>query len=123
MKNQHTPGQWDVIRLNVGDDRTQDKFAIRQNPLDALRDPNTRKDLNIATVNAEDGEANAALIASAPQLLAQRDELRGALQRLLRANQADYEQCPTMDVKTAFETNSQAISQARATLARTEGDK
>lgn len=60
--------------------------------------------------DAED-QANTALIASALELL-------DALQRLLRANEADYELCPKMDVQTAFETNSMAIRQAREAIAK-----
>lgn len=48
-------------------------------------------------------------------------ELFSALQRLLRAIEADYELAPTMDVATAFETNSQAIEQARAAIAKALG--
>lgn len=57
------------------------------------------------------------------KLTRQRDEILEALTRLLRANEADYEQCPNMDVKTAFETNSQAIQQGRAAIASIEKDK
>ena len=52
---------------------------------------------------------------SAPDILA-------ALQRLLRANEADYELCPKMDVATAFETNSMAIKQARDAIAKATGN-
>lgn len=48
-------------------------------------------------------------------------ELLEALQRLLRADESDFEQCPDMDVKTAFETNSQAIKQAREAIAKAKG--
>lgn len=48
-------------------------------------------------------------------------ELLAALQRLLRANEADYEQAPDMDVRTAFETNSQAIRQAKAAIHKAIG--
>jgi hypothetical protein len=48
-------------------------------------------------------------------------DLLAALQRLLRAIEADYEIAPTMDVATAFETNSQAIEQARAAIAKALG--
>lgn len=40
-----------------------------------------------------------------------------ALKRLLRAFEADYEMVPTIDVRTSWETNSQAVSVARAALA------
>ena len=39
-----------------------------------------------------------------------------ALERLLWANEADREQCPDMDVRTAYQTNSHAIKAARAAL-------
>ncbi len=59
-------------------------------------------------------KANARLIAASPDLLA-------ALERLLRANEADYEHLPDMDVRTAFETNSIAIKQARAAISKAKG--
>lgn len=43
-------------------------------------------------------------------------ELLKALTRLLRALEADIEGCPSMDVLTAFETNSQAIQHAKAAI-------
>lgn len=43
--------------------------------------------------------------------------LVSALTRLLRAFEADKEQVPSMDVLTSWETNSQAIAQARSALA------
>lgn len=52
------------------------------------------------------------------QLERDRAELIEALQRLDRAYQADYELVPTMDLKTSYETNSQAHTQARALLER-----
>jgi hypothetical protein len=59
-----------------------------------------------------DKNANlSAITQAAPDLLA-------ALQRLLRANEADYELAPGMDIATAFETNSQAIEQSRAAIAQ-----
>lgn len=48
-------------------------------------------------------------------------DLLTALQRLLRANEGDYQICPAMDVATAFETNSQAIIQARTAIAKAMG--
>lgn len=54
------------------------------------------------------------LINAAPDLLA-------ALKRLLQANEADYEQCPNMDVRTAFETNSQAIKEAKEAITKATG--
>ena len=44
-------------------------------------------------------------------------DLLAALQRLLRAFEADYEIAPDMDIATSFETNSQAIDQARIAIA------
>lgn len=52
----------------------------------------------------------------ASTLLAERDRLRKALQRLLRAFEADVEQVPTLEVQVSWETNSQAVAQARAAL-------
>jgi hypothetical protein len=49
---------------------------------------------------------------------AERDRMREALQRVVRAFEADAEQVPTMDVLTSWETNGQAIAQARAALAK-----
>jgi hypothetical protein len=54
------------------------------------------------------------------RLQAENAELRDALERILRANESDFEQCPGMDVKTAYETNSQAHAEARAALAKGE---
>ncbi len=45
-------------------------------------------------------------------------DLLAALQRLLRAFEADYEIAPDMDITTSFETNSQAIAQARTAIAQ-----
>jgi len=45
-------------------------------------------------------------------------DLLAALQRLLRAFEADYEIAPDMDIATSFETNSQAIAQARTAIAQ-----
>jgi Holliday junction resolvase len=45
-------------------------------------------------------------------------DLLAALQRLLRAFEADYEIAPGMDVATSFETNSQAIMHARNAIAK-----
>lgn len=60
-----------------------------------------------------DRAANARLIASAPAL-------RDALRRLLRAFESDAERVPDQDVRTAWETNSAAVAQARAALASAE---
>jgi len=57
------------------------------------------------------GKEAARRIAAAPELLE-------ALVRLLRANESDYELIPDMDVRTAFETNSQAVKQAREAIAK-----
>ena len=53
-------------------------------------------------------------IAAAPDLLA-------ALNRLLRAFEADVEQVPSMDIVTSWETNSQAIQAARTAISKAEG--
>lgn len=45
--------------------------------------------------------------------------LRAALQRLLRAFEADFEKCPGMTVQISWETNSQAVEQARRALGLT----
>ena len=45
-------------------------------------------------------------------------DLLAALQRLLRTFEADYEIAPDMDIATSFETNSQAIAQARTAIAQ-----
>lgn len=66
---EHTPGPWTSTRLDFGNDRSKDQFSIRQCPFAAVEDTNTRKTLEIARVEAENGEANARLIASAPALL------------------------------------------------------
>ncbi len=55
-----------------------------------------------------------ALMEAAPDLL-------DALQRLLRAFESDYEQHPFMKVETSWETNSQAILQAREAIAKAKG--
>lgn len=44
-----------------------------------------------------------------------------ALKRLERAYTADAERCPQLDIKTAYETNSQAHAQARAAIAKAIG--
>lgn len=54
------------------------------------------------------------------ELIRQRDELAGALQRLLRAFESDTEQVPHLDVKTCWQTNSAAIEQARQALTPTK---
>lgn len=43
-------------------------------------------------------------------------EALAALQRVLRAFEADSERAPQLDVRTCWETNSQAVAQARAVL-------
>ena len=50
------------------------------------------------------------------------DDLVAALQRLMRAFEADYEQMPDIDIRTSWQTNSQAIEQARAALKRAKGE-
>jgi hypothetical protein len=59
-------------------------------------------------------QANARLIAAAPDLLE-------ACQRLLSAFESDYKQIPDMDIKTSWETNSQAIANARQAIACATG--
>ena len=59
-------------------------------------------------------DANAHLIASAPDLLA-------ALNRLLNALKADKDISPNMPVVISWETNGEAIRQAIAAIAKAEG--
>ena len=67
-----------------------------------------------ANISPEANRANARLIAAAPDLLA-------ALNRLLRAFEADVEQAPSMDIVTSWETNSQAVQAARTAISKAEG--
>lgn len=74
----HTPGPWEVLRI-------EDVLAIMPDPITGR--PDTF--LGIATIQEHDGErssrrveANARLIASAPQLLEALDRALAALQRL-----------------------------------------
>jgi hypothetical protein len=60
------------------------------------------------------------VLANIARLKAERDELRAALQRLLRAFEADYEQVPDLQIRICWETNSMAIELAKAVLAKTE---
>lgn len=65
----------------------------------------------------EDGdvdEANARLIAAAPELL-------GALERVVDAFQTDSQVSPNLPVLISWETNQNAIAQARAAIARATG--
>ena len=57
---------------------------------------------------------NVALIASAPELLS-------ALERLLNTFRCDAERVPEMDIKTCWETNGNAIQQARTAIAKAKG--
>lgn len=61
-----------------------------------------------------DGNTIACARDAAPDLLA-------ALDRLLRAFEADKDIAPQMDILTSWETNSCAIAQARAAIAKAIG--
>ena len=50
------------------------------------------------------------------ELRAENERLREALQRLDRAYTVDYDQAPNLDIRTCYETNSQAHAQARTAL-------
>ena len=75
-----TPGDWQSVRLDFGNDRTKDRFAIRQSPFAALDDPDARATLDVAIVEAENGEANSRSIAALPECLA---ALHTALEKLM----------------------------------------
>ena len=103
MDTKHTPTPWRRVENIVcgPSDGYTDNIAACAHRIDA------------------DQITNAAFIARACNA---HDDLVAALVRLLRATEADVEQCPEMDVLTAFETNSQAIQQARAALAKARGE-
>lgn len=81
---------------------------------DVQKPKGTPKGNSSAGVSCAAAAGSDLLCRAAPDLLA-------ALQRLLRANEADYEISPAMDVATAYETNSQALLQARAAIAKALG--
>jgi hypothetical protein len=64
----HTPGPWNVSRLNFGNDRATDQFEILQSPFAPLESITPESRL-VATVEPCNGDANARLIAAAPALL------------------------------------------------------
>ena len=75
----------------------------------------TSKDGFVAqTLHAND-YANAAFIVRACNA---HDDLVAALERILRSFEADAEQVPFVSIATCWATNSQAIAQARAALAK-----
>jgi len=109
MKMKHTPGPWSV--WNYG----ESAIDVAVGPIKggvAVAQIVCTDAHGIATPDAMSaGEANAALIASAPALLAQRDKLREALQALLK----DW------NSRTGDYRNTHPASiQARAALAETE---
>ena len=102
-KTNHTPGPWTHYY------HTTDLALI----VGSARDGIARI---LPSGNREKDTANAKLIAAAPDLLA-------ALNRLLRAFEADVEQVPSMDIVTSWETNSQAVQAARTAISKAEGAK
>lgn len=105
---QHTPGPWHVGPANIA---TIDGFKIHRFPVSgngqaiaAVWNGSVGKE----ALSFSDGEANAALIARAPDLLAENQRLRAALERLL----AECEHDDTIAERGA----TSAMHQARATL-------
>ncbi len=54
------------------------------------------------------------------QLIEVNKNLLKALKRIVNAYHADYIQCPKMDIKTAYESNSQANEQAYNAIKQAE---
>lgn len=109
MKTTHTPGPWTVCS-DCG------YLAIRQDPFAALSDVKTRKTLNVATIETEDGEANARIIAAAPELLAALKGTVNMLDTLEAANADLYARLPGIHKTLAY-------CNARAALSKAEGAK
>ena len=96
----HTKGPWEVSKHGVPE-------GIYQSGIYAGSES---KDL--AIVRTSEDDAN--LIAAAPELLE-------ALERLLEAMYSDKEISPNMPVIISWETNGDAIRQARSAIAKVKG--
>ena len=106
---QHTPGPWEVNHVLTESGRDAIQICTRAKGI-------TR--WHIATVMRQgaDTEGNARLIASAPDLLRERDQLREALRAIVTTFDQDGWTAPAfMQVQ-----RSVAINEARAALARAE---
>jgi hypothetical protein len=94
----HTPGKWSVSKIGNNYDQWMIYAEGQQGNV----------------VDSCNGEANARLIAAAPDLLS-------ACKRLLAAIEADYRISPMMPVQISYETNGVALDEARAAIAKAIG--
>ena len=111
-ETKHTPGPWEAdYGCTVGHIK-----SVWPGHEHGMTPTVARYDMCAPSIlGADEPQFNAHLIAAAPELLA-------ALERLLQANEADYEHLPDATVRVSFETNSMAIKQARAAIAKAKGE-
>lgn len=108
----HTPGPWAVNPINAQVDAFKDGEAI---PVCRMLWPTTER-------SAAETEANAHLIAAAPELLAERDRLREVNAALLAAlERVEREWVNPYDGGTFENGELPAMDQARAAIAKAKG--
>jgi len=107
MDTKHTPGPWRAERMDIWPGvKTPGSALVAQ--------VHFRED-------QEEGEANARLIAAAPELLAAIQPLRDALARAVGGFELAVRGCPVRDMTETIHEARAADKQAAAALAKAEG--
>ena len=116
MDTKHTPGEWEALKGQTNINESQGK---------AWGCVHDAEGFIIADVWADserlDGEANARLIAAAPELLAAIQPLRDALARAVGGFELAVRGCPVRDMTETIHEARAADKQAAAALAKAEG--
>ena len=110
----HTPGPW-VVCIQDGDDVAYTVFAETQLVNRRIEADAWDDHLATAGLNHKNVEANARLIAAAPELLKALDNI-GGLSRALRAGGPD-----PMDLQGLSDALEEAVDMAHAAIAKATG--